>query len=555
MAETISSEDPRDGAPSTSGTEAPSLRSGARATALTTAVSLVLVGGVVTAAVRGAGQSPSAESLAPASSFGFAQVDLSLADGQSGALSSFLNHFPDSPTKKGNGSLRDRVLGAMFRHSSSPHVDYAKDVKPWLGDRVAVAGWLDSSGKPQVEFLLRSTNDTKARASLHRLGPHLGVVFSKGYAIVGQSQALAQSALAAARKSSLADDAHMHDDLGKLKGPQVISGWVDAGRTGRALRGFAHGMNPFAMMPGGVMPGLGSMAGLSSAAFKGRAVIGLHATDTYAEVVMQTIDAGTNGASLAPTSMLTKLPNSTIGAAEIASPGKIVAAAWTFLSGVLGVRQSFSASTSGGSVALGSGGAYSSTVKVCPMGTTCTMTPATIPPRISRPRPVSQPSPAQQVEQATGLKLPGDAVTLLGSAAVFAYGGLHGQGLPNIALVTRPADLAAARTLAQHSRDVIAQHTGVAAAVGTNGSDLVVASSLGYEQTVEAGGSLGSQPRFAAAMGTLPDQVGFAAYVDLADVLPLLSHGQRDLDHLDALGLWVGRVGNDQRFQARLVVR
>src|SRR3954466_7209380 len=131
--ETISDDDPqRPSFPGAGTLVAPSLRSGARATALTTAVSLVLVGGVVTAAVRGTGHGGSAEALAPASTFAFAQVDLSLADGQSGALSSFLGHFPDSPTHKGKGSIRDRVLRAMLRDSSDPHVDYDKDVKPWL---------------------------------------------------------------------------------------------------------------------------------------------------------------------------------------------------------------------------------------------------------------------------------------------------------------------------------------------------------------------------------------------------------------------------------------
>ena len=131
--ETISNEDPGQGpvvAPTTAA--GPPLRSGARATALTTAVSLVLVGGVVTAAVRGSGHSETAGSLAPASTFAFAQVDLSLADGQSSALSSFLGRFPDSPTHKGKGSIRDRVLRAMLRDSSDPHVDYDKDVKPIL---------------------------------------------------------------------------------------------------------------------------------------------------------------------------------------------------------------------------------------------------------------------------------------------------------------------------------------------------------------------------------------------------------------------------------------
>jgi hypothetical protein len=48
--------------------------------------------------------------------------------------------------------------------------------------------------------------------------------------------------------------------------------------------------------------------------------------------------------------------------------------------------------------------------------------------------------------------------------------------------------------------------------------------------------------------------VAFAAYVDLADILPLVSHGKPDLDHLQALGLWVGQVAGGQRFQVRLVV-
>jgi hypothetical protein len=367
--------------------------------------------------------------------------------------------------------------------------------------------------------------------------------------VVGQSQALAQSALDAARKSSLADDAHLHDDLGKLSGPQVVTGWIDAARAGKALAGATHGLNPMAMMPGAALPGLGPLAGVGSKQFKGRAVIGLHATKTYAELVMQTFDAGANAAPLAPASMLTRLPDGTIGAAEIAQPGAIVTAAWSFVSALFGVGESITSTITAPAI---SNGGYSSTLQLCPTGGTCAAVPPT--PTIIHTQPVKPPSPAQQAEQATGLKLPGDATTLLGSAAVFAYGGLQGHGLPNLALVTRPAQLAAARALAEHSRDVIAQHTGVSIAVGSTSSDLVVASNLGYETAIETGGHLGTQPRFAAAMGALPDELAFAAYVDLADVVPLLGHGNKDLAHLQAIGVWAGRVGNDERFQARLVV-
>src|SRR3954452_234223 len=512
--ETISNEDPgqRPVAGPAAATE-PQLRSGARATALTTAVSLVLVGGVVTAAVRSTGHSGTAETLAPASAFAFAQVDLSLADGQSGALSSLLGHFPDSPTHKGNGSIRDRVLRAVLRDSSDPHVDYDKDVKPWLGDHAAVAGWVDSSGKPQVEFMRQSKNDNAARTSVHRADAKLGVTFSHGYAVVAATQALADAAVAAAAKSSLSNTGHFHSDVSRLSGTQLISGWVDVTAAGQAVRKAGGGANPLGTLPPSLFGGARTLDQV-----KGRAVFGVRATKTYAEIVAQSIDSSSPSAGPVSSDMLKQLPDATIGGAEIASPGKIVAAGWGVVSGLFGMAESASASSSG-NVTLGR--------------------PA--------PRPLS---PIDQIEKATGLRMPGDAETLLGSAMVIAYGGLQGQGMPKVALVTRPANLTTARALAEHSRDVIGRNTPVQLSVGARGSDLVLATTDDYRRAVETGGRLGAQPGFTQAMGDVPDRVAFAAYVNLADVVPLLSHGQRDVDRLAGLGIWA----SSDKFQLRLVV-
>src|SRR3954447_6615275 len=450
--ETISNEDPgqRPSAGPAAPTE-PQLRSGARATALTTAVSLVLVGGVVTAAVRGTGHSSTAETLAPASAFAFAQVDLSLADGQSSALSSLLGRFPDSPTHKGKGSLRDRVLRAMLRDSSDPHVDYDKDVKPWLGDHAAVAAWLDSSGKPQVEFMLQSKNDGAARASLHRANAKLGVAFSHGYAVVAATQALSDAAVAAAAKSSLSNAGHFHSDVSRLSGPQLISGWVDVAAAAQAVRKAGGGANPFTTLPRGLFGGAQTLDQV-----KGRAVFGVRATKTYAEIVAQSIDSSSTSAGPVSSDMLKQLPDATIAGAEIASPGKIVAAGWGVVSGLFGMSES---------------------------------APATF--GRPAPRPVS---PVDQIEKATGLRMPGDAETLLGSAMVIAYGGLQGQGMPKVALVTRPANLATARALAEHSRDVIGRNTPVQLSVGARGSDLVLATTDDYRRAVETGGGAGGRP-------------------------------------------------------------
>jgi len=531
--ETISNEDPgqRPVAGPSAPTE-PQLRSGARATALTTAVSLVLVGGVVTAAVRGTGHSSTAETLAPASAFAFAQVDLSLADGQSSALSSLLGRFPDSPTHKGKGSLRDRVLRAMLRDSSDPHVDYDKDVKPWLGDHAAVAAWLDSSGKPQVEFMLQSKNDGAARASLHRANAKLGVAFSHGYAVMAATQALSDAAVAAARKSSLSNTGHFHSDVSRLTGPQLISGWVDVAAAAQAVRKAGGAANPLGTLPPSLFGGARTLDQV-----KGRAVFGVRATKTYAEIVAQSIDSSSSAAGPVSSDMLKQLPDATIGGAEIASPGKIVRAGWGIVSGLFGMRESAMAS---GTVTLGGSGSSN--------GSSVTINP-TVPAIVGRPAPRPL-SPIDQIEKATGLRMPGDAETLLGSAMVVAYGGLQGQGLPKVAVVTRPANLATARALAEHSRDVIARNAPVQLSVGARGSDLVLASTDDYRRAVETGGRLGTQPGFTEAMGDVPDRVTFAAYANLAVIVPLLSHGQRDLDRLAGLGIWA----SSDKFQLRVVV-
>src|SRR5437763_937904 len=116
---------------------------GAKLTALTTALAVVLTGGVVTAAWRAFQPHHSPEALVPSTAFAVGTLDLSMPGGQAEALATFAAHFPGSPTHRGDGSAVDRLLRAIFHASSDPHVDYDRDVKPWLGDHVALAGWMD----------------------------------------------------------------------------------------------------------------------------------------------------------------------------------------------------------------------------------------------------------------------------------------------------------------------------------------------------------------------------------------------------------------------------
>lgn len=504
-----------------------------RATALSTAVALVLVGGVVTAAYRTASSGTSAAELAPSSTFAFAQVDLDLPGGQDHALSTLLNRFPSSPTHHSTGSVQDTVLGAMFRDSSDPHVDYAKDVKPWLGDRAAVAGWLDSAGKPQVEFLLRSTDDTKARASLHRLAPTAGLEFRKGYVVIGMTPALAAQAVAASTHSSLAGNSTYRHDIATLSGPQVALGWADLRSAVKAIRSALSASAPFALIPGG------AFIEKQLDKVTGRFVFGAEVTDTYAQLVVRGLGTMPSSAGTAPSTLLNQLPDGTLAAVEISHPGAVVTQITTALRALL--PSSTRTST------------VHATTAVCPAGVQCQ---TSIGGTVLSPTPpvVRDIDPLQKILEATGLSLPQDATTLLGSGAVISYGGLRPQGLPNVAIRSEPANLAAAKAVAAHSSAVIASHVGLQLAVSSAGNDLVVATNPSYADAIATGGHLGTQSRFAQAMGQLPDHIGFAAYVDLGDILPLFSHGDPNAAHFKAAGFWVGDDSHGELVQLRLVV-
>src|SRR3954451_3382238 len=283
----------------------PTVTRGARLTALSTALAVVLTGGVVPAACRACEPRHAAESLVPSTAFAVATLDLSMPDGQADALSTFDDHFPGSPTHHGDGSAVDRLLRAIFRDSSDPHVDYDRDVKPWLGDHVALAGWTDKDGKPQMEAVIESTDDGEARAELTKMF-HDGdgaVRFADGFAVIGQNDAMARAAIDAAHRSSLADNTTYVADIDALPGDPALTAWMDGPAVRKAIESalgpdearMFERMGPVGTLgvfgPMGLVGAAGAVAspaagalGTASATFAGRTTLGVRLADRYLEV-------------------------------------------------------------------------------------------------------------------------------------------------------------------------------------------------------------------------------------------------------------------------------
>src|SRR3954447_8279463 len=544
----------------------PTVTPGARLTALSTALAVVLTGGVVTAAWRAFEPRHAAESLVPATAFAVGTLDLSMPGGQADALSTFADHFPGSPTHHGDGSAVDRLLRAIFRGSSDPHVDYDRDVKPWLGDHVALAGWTDKDGKPQMEAVIESTDDGAARTELTKMF-HDGdgaVRFADGFAVIGQNDAMARAAIDAAHRSSLADNTTYVADIDALPGDPALTAWMDGPAVRKAIEsalgpdearmfermgpvGPLGVFGPMGLVAGAAGAPAGGALGTASASFAGRTTLGARVADRYVEV--DTRSTANNTQHQASTAQLRALPNSTIGALELGDPSSLVSGATAMAKSFMALPGDFGTMSSGSCTITSV-----APVPALPLNSghltrkqALRLKRRLIRQAMRAPRPVTKCSntvtppprpvdPMQHIERETGLRLPGDATAVVGDSLLASYGGLSFGGLPKVAVRTHPADLSAAQSVIEKLKNRLGSSTGMPLATDTSGDDLILATSSDYAQQVEQKGALGEQAQAQLALGELPDAVASAGYVDLSKILPLLGAVPKDVQALKAIG-------------------
>jgi hypothetical protein len=530
---------------------------GARTTALTAALSLVLAGGVATAAYRTSTDAADPTTLVPASAFAVATLDLS-APGE--ALGGFADHFPGSPTHQGDGSAKDRLLRKLF---ADPDFTYDDDIKPWLGDHVAFAGWLDG-GQPRLQVVMESRNDDAARKFLTGPGrdDEGAFVIRSHYVVMGDSEEIVGRSVAAAEKSALADNATYAADVAALPEDEAVVGWLDGPGAKKALSAAMSGLGASPEDMFGEMPFL-AMSG--SDPFEQRVALGLHVTDDYVQADMRTYGSPATTAT-APSTLLTGLPSGTIGAVALAGVDTYVDTMFGFIrdfAGLAGPQQLCTGSFSG---AL-------SPDYVIPKGTPHRrMLMKARREAIKRYEKqlenqgstgaqdfgctTSEPvDPIEEMERTTGLSLPGDVKTLLGDRMVIAFGGMNLTGLPDIAIRSHPADVDDARPIAEKLAAALAASSDFGLFVETPDDELVVGTTSAYAKLVAGDGDLGADDAFTAAMGDVPDDITSAAFVDLTRIWPLIEAQGEDVgdaEHVHSIGMWTANDGDVQVAQLRL---
>ena len=154
-----------------------------------------------------------AEAL-PADTLGYASIDLDPSGGQKIEALQTLNKFPAFKDYVGISSdddLRKEIYDRIQDEAQCDDIDYGDDVEPWLGDRAAFAA-VDVGGEdPDPVIVIQVKDADKADAGLDKIkgcgdSDDLGWAVEGDWAVVAESDEIAEKVVAAAKKGSLADD-------------------------------------------------------------------------------------------------------------------------------------------------------------------------------------------------------------------------------------------------------------------------------------------------------------------------------------------------------------
>jgi hypothetical protein len=155
-----------------------------------------------------------AEAL-PADTVAYLSIDLDPSGGQKIDAFRTLNKFPAFKDEVGINSvdeLRHKLGDQLVGQVDCPGLDYDQDIDPWLGDRMAVAG-VPLDGDPQLVVVVQVKDEDAARDGIAKLNAcddsddDAGLSVHDGWAVLAESQKVVDEVVAATDNGTLADDA------------------------------------------------------------------------------------------------------------------------------------------------------------------------------------------------------------------------------------------------------------------------------------------------------------------------------------------------------------
>lgn len=462
------------------------------------AVGLPLGGFALYSALSGGGAQP--HDVLPADAIGYVRVDVDPSAAQKIEAIKFLRTFPGFEEATGIDDPREDVRKAIFeamKEDTGCDLDFEDDVDPWLGERLGVAFFAPTDGELEPDFAvaIQVKDEEAARAGVEQLlacgsedgEPSEGWAFSGDYVIIAETQKLADGYAESGAQDPLADNEAFATDMDRLGEQGVASVWFDG-------QGIMEAAKPMLSSFSG--PGAGAEAEQfdkavqqsyrsGAVAFRFDSGAAEVATVVAGDAYEELDDAGTAA---------TDLPESTVLALGIADGDRWIDKQWDSILEMGGSGQDAQAQI-------------------------------------------------EQLEAETGLKLPEDLKTLLGSSFALA---LDGDGLGALVQSGNPSTLrlgARIVTDAEAFNEVLdnvqalAARSGVPLPLSSVDTDdgVAVASNDDYAQALADGGALGDSAKFQRAVKDA-DEAQSYFYLDVDAVEQLVKDaGMSDQEMLDII--------------------
>lgn len=191
---------------------------------------IVLAGSAAFAWQRLSGSGTQPHDVLPSSVIAYARIDGDPSASQKVKLLHLLKKSPELAKELGvkdeEQDLRKDLFESML---SDCDVNYKTDISPWLGKRFGAG--LAKSGDTGF-FAIQVSDEKAARKGIDLVAGCLGlsdpgVVFAKGYALVGEGQDDTEAAAKEAATSPLSEKAAFTEDMDSLGDPGIATAWVD----------------------------------------------------------------------------------------------------------------------------------------------------------------------------------------------------------------------------------------------------------------------------------------------------------------------------------------
>ncbi|TPG17076.1 DUF3352 domain-containing protein [Pedococcus bigeumensis] len=471
-------------------------------------------GAVVFNQVSGGGAQP--ESVMPGTTIAFAKVDLDPAAGQKLDAIRFVRRFPAAEGKvKDDSDLREVIIKALEEDGQLKGIDYAKDIEPWLGQRIGVGAvpGADGSSKPTVVVALAVTDKGKAEASLPKLTDATGGACQvlEAYAVCTDTTKKLAGVVSATAKGTLADSTNFAKDMAELGEDGVAASWFDAGKADGLLGGASGGL--FGAIPGSLM---GASPSSTGGVGKGRVAVALRFDGPHLELAGHTSGGTTSFAGKATASSIEALPKDTLAAVTVANAGDQLKAGWPEL------EKGFKSMAGDQEFTDG----------------------------------------LAQAQDALGIKLPDDLYAALGSQFSVAFGGLGADASDLKVAVVSNGDKAVLQKLADSAGELMGSvepSGGGALTLKSAGDRTVVSLTDDYADEIASGSGLGDTAGFKEAVKD-SGKAQIVGYVDIAGLLTAFkdevpADEAKNLGALSALGFSVTGDGGSSDFSLRLTTK